>query len=538
MIAFCCAMLDVQMLFIEVYSRVNLEEIVVMCSFNRSFWGFRDHSFSSRLRTHSSPFATSFTNSHDSSDNMSHPDFRFCLDGLHGSCPTVCAGCGKENKGKGGGSCSKCRAQVYCSTACQKEDWPHHKQYCSLMHNILDFIHAAVLQPLRARPIAVSGEIAHTSDNCAAGVFRTKSHPTDSAEKKRSESDMYPELMISNLEFAERGKKSSNKVGERLAFLVSQGVVAIGNNYSAGPAGLETETLYAARPFNSKSWSGEQQNAGVILAAALGLEELKRSCINNVRECVAREPWFAFPGLSRCGLATESHKLSKRINRFQEKDVSRRLNAAAVVGDESVKLATSFLPIAIPDAHPSLSQHPKLKLYTRYAFPWEPEAKSRAADSSLALRLFALRDDRILSLYFWVAGKNVDPSIGLQEEDQVHLVDLNLSTGLCRILSSRGWHLSMLKGQDQDKVAEAYGKRGPHVYGSEELWPEKSAWPADKSEMFSKVSKLANSVERMPVNVSKEIREGTQAVVQKLIDDGYTLEDLLEMMEAESLSEN
>lgn len=47
--------------------------------------------------------------------------------------PGLTYGCGKCGRVCQGLECGKCRAQVYCSRACQKKDWSRHRGLCRII---------------------------------------------------------------------------------------------------------------------------------------------------------------------------------------------------------------------------------------------------------------------------------------------------------------------------------------------------------------------------------------------------------------------
>jgi hypothetical protein len=55
---------------------------------------------------------------------------------VENECVTGCNRCGnkQQNNGKALMKCSQCRVVLYCSAACQKDDWKTHKVHC---HRIL-----------------------------------------------------------------------------------------------------------------------------------------------------------------------------------------------------------------------------------------------------------------------------------------------------------------------------------------------------------------------------------------------------------------
>lgn len=202
-----------------------------------------------------------------------------------------------------------------------------------------------------------------------------------------------------------------------------------------------------------------------LLAEALGLEWDENSRVSFFERLVRENnPWVAFPGLEQEGLLTKGEKLRKDPELNPNTIVYRKLNAAPIADQSSRKLAES-LPSAAASSTPSQSKSSKT---TSSSQP--PESK-----------IFALPGDRIMSLYYLTASS--DSKLGLSKGDRVLLVDLNTSTGLCRILSSKGWHLHQLDQSSIERIGPSVGVELSIDFGRDP-WPKGVEWPEEEGGMY------------------------------------------------------
>lgn len=389
--------------------------------------------------------------------------FTCCLDNLKSCCSRVCAGCGEQTPEKLK-ACTGCRASVYCSTFCQKADWPEHRHFCALQQNMLDFAYAAIFQPLRAAPRDRS-LYPHTGRNCAVAQLTLKPPADEIATRTAGE---YPRLLLANIDFL--NERVEGELGEAIVLALRDGSMRI---LRLQPVRHEVRDLWDPLSHLEREFPITLLVESV-LAETLGLKPGPWSGASSLRERIVQEPWAAFPGLQRKEAVMSVDKLRNDHQLNRGLIVYRKLNEAEVVDERSRRLAETILPIAMQDSQTG----------SKYSFSRTGSENSGAKGDTAPIesRIFALLGDRIVSLFFWVSDESAESTIGLAPGKHVNLVDLNTTTGICRILSSQGWHLYQLDDAACDRIAKAYGTEIANTGGGakwsawkDRLWPEESA---------------------------------------------------------------
>lgn len=423
--------------------------------------------------------------------------FQCCLDGLTGACAATCAGCGKlptseEGPTKTGSTnapvrlkaCSACQAALYCSKECQKAAWSdHHKFDCALLRSLPEFLFASALQPLRG---TIAGPVRGQLQCALVYFFRVKVENPDEKGEKEDKALTQPVLEVTPIvNFVGRTeKRRPENRGEPLSIYLSEGIFQMGASSMEPVVGRLFQPL-AAEPPNG--WFLPS-----ALAEILRLKQGPMSAYSGYRCCIVEEPWPAFPGLDvePTGPCLSKSSVLRVDSHSASDEATRRIDPVPLFSEADTEAL----------ARRNLAVQVGADLWKKFAFPGSKSQEK----ASLSKLLFALPGDRILSLYFFLS--DTDSPLGLSNGDSVHLVDLNTTTGVCRILSSKGWHLYPIfpwqegdeddeKEEDIDRipdlldVAEAAGPELAHSDNHTDL-ANALMWPAKQSKML-RMCKLA-----------------------------------------------
>lgn len=463
----------------------------------------------------------------------SNADFYFCLDGLMTLSSVHCAVCGITRKGLK--SCKSCQSTVYCSKECQKAAWPTHKLQCLLQKFLLDATHAMVLQPLGALPHRMmlkdnSGKPGQKRlfHSCSDVFFYSK--PPDLVFAMENGLGSYPEIVIRNLQVRGRPEPSLKDNGDVIRFHPLLGCAHV---VTGGGANCQDTRL--------GSVLGEHPEVDMqtlkMLAKALGL--VSTSLVSQAsslisQEIIAQEPWIAFPGHTH-RLAVSKLAKPERLHDRDQGSVYREINGTPIADENTIEIAKTMLPAAskppIFGTDNSTVQKSSRKTFDVGTIHFYPHPKAQSAPVSS--RLFALPGDRIVSLFFWVAGgekhgaSEADASlIGLKQGDQVLLVDLNTTTGICRILSVKGWHLYVLPETTAEEIGKKLGTELALVHGKTGF-PDSldGDWPEERTNMFQAAKQSMDDYNRFREQMIKRRENGEDP--DKLFDEMVAKFDLL-----------